>query len=196
MAVELGKPAAIVGVPFTTVFAKTRSADLSAGWALIDPTTHVFTKARYSACPTLRYVPEDKYFYLIVLFSRVANHTHPGAARPPALVEQHRALVGDPCCYVQWIVRSKNLSTWQGSPRNPILGWPDLSDHMITPGSLLDTDGTPAQKATSKNYTNINRSDMDLVELPANFVADLVGGAGGASRRAAPIGSPCSPARP
>eukprot|EP01051_Picozoa_sp_SAG22_P030376 SAG22_NODE_11746_length_471_cov_0.782258_1_plen_46_part_10 len=46
------------------------------------------------------------------------------------------------------------------------MGWPDLSDHMVTPGSLLDTDGTLTQKAIGGNYTNINRSDMDLVELP------------------------------
>ena len=46
---------------------------------------------------------------------------------------------------------------------------PDWSDRMITPGSLLDVHGTPHMKwvGTSKNYSDINRSDQDMVELPA-----------------------------
>jgi hypothetical protein len=56
MAIELNAPADIVGNPFTSVFAKTTSDDLSRGWELLDPTTHVYTKERYVryqswACP-------------------------------------------------------------------------------------------------------------------------------------------------
>ena len=33
--------------------------DLSKGWELLDPSTHMFTKERYNACPTIRYLPSD-----------------------------------------------------------------------------------------------------------------------------------------
>jgi hypothetical protein len=58
------------------------------------------------------------------------------------------------------------------------MGWPDWSDHVITPGSLLDTLGVASQKEIGrnlegKNYSDINRSDQDMVELPPSFVAQL-----------------------
>jgi hypothetical protein len=73
MAIELNAPKAIVGNPFTSVFARTQSEDLSRGWELLDPTTHVYTKARYSACPTLRYFEEDQFFYMTTLFGEIRN---------------------------------------------------------------------------------------------------------------------------
>jgi hypothetical protein len=61
-----------------------------------------------------------------------------------------------------------------------MMGWPDWSDHVITPGSVLDTLGSAAQKAIGRNlqgtnYSDINRSDQDMVELPSSFVAQLKG---------------------
>ena len=46
MAIELNAPASVVGVSFASIFAKTPSSDLSKGWALLDPSVHVFTKDR------------------------------------------------------------------------------------------------------------------------------------------------------
>ena len=70
MAIELAAPARFVGQPFSTAFAVCAGCDtdLSHGWALLDPATHLFTKDRYNACPTIRFVPEDGYFYLLTLF--------------------------------------------------------------------------------------------------------------------------------
>ena len=61
-----------------------------------------------------------------------------------------------------------------------MMGWPDWSDHVITPGSVLDTLGSAAQKEIGwnlqgKNYSDINRSDQDMVELPPSLVAQLSG---------------------
>ena len=128
MAVELGAPAAIVGTPFTSVFARTAATDLSAGWALLDPVTHVYTTARYSACPTLRYFAEDEYFYMTTLFGNVPNsstaaHTTAPMDRPAAGAGAGAGTAGYPCCFVTYLVRSRDLIVWEGAARNPIMGW-------------------------------------------------------------------------
>jgi hypothetical protein len=187
MAIELNAPAAIVGVPFTTVFAKTPSLDLSTGWTLLDPTTHVYFKARYSACPTIRYFEEDQYFYMTTLFGGVPNGSKPWPD-PPAVssaggqfssqpLTTSDSSGGYPCCFVTVLVRSRDLISWQGTSQNPLHGWPDWSDRVIYPGSLLDTLGTAHQQwiGTALNYSDINRSDQDMVELPPDFIAQLPG---------------------
>jgi hypothetical protein len=73
-------------------------------------------------------------------------------------------------------VRSRDLMTWEESPiggnETIIMGLPDGKDrsgpdHRITPGSLLDQQGSAVEKAMCKNQTDdINRSDMDMVTLP------------------------------
>ena len=95
----------------------------------------------------------------------VANHSN------GTLVASTATGGGYPCCFVTWLVRSKDLSHWEESKNNPMMGWPDWSDHVITPGSLLDTLGTASQKEIGRNlegrnYSDINRSDQDMVELP------------------------------
>jgi hypothetical protein len=69
---------------------------------------------------------------------------------------------GYPCCFVTMLVRSKDLTTWEFSAHNPLMGWPDWSDRVITPGSVLDTHGTAKQKqiGTNQTYSDINRSDQ------------------------------------
>jgi hypothetical protein len=69
---------------------------------------------------------------------------------------------GYPCCFVTMLVRSKDLITWEFSAHNPLMGWPDWSDRIITPGSVLDTHGTAKQKqiGTNQTYSDINRSDQ------------------------------------
>ena len=171
MAIELNAPPAIAGASFASIFAKSASAaDLSTGWALLDPRLHVFTKARYSANPVLRYFPADGYFYLITLFSDVPNRTRAGEARDA------------PCCYVEWLVRSKDLKAFEEAAANPLLGWPDWSDRVIMPGSLLQQLGSQEQKTlgTHPTWSDIDRSDMDMAELPQEFVAKLDGAPPGA----------------
>jgi alpha-L-fucosidase len=91
MAFEVGKPAEVAGRPFTNRFAV--SDDL-VHWQLL-PEPHVFTKERYSACPSIRYL--DGYFYMFYL-----------EARPGPTYETH-------------LVRSTDLVHWESSPLNPVL---------------------------------------------------------------------------
>jgi hypothetical protein len=112
-----------------------------------------YTPARYSACPTIRF--DGTYFYLLTLFAGVPNGTEPSSGN------------GYPCCFVEWLVRSTDLSVWTEASANPVLGWPGPQDRVIMPGSLLDTLGTPEDKALARGETDdINRSDIDFVFVP------------------------------
>jgi hypothetical protein len=59
MAIEVGEPKEVVGVPFTIFFAE--SQDLL-NWKLL-PQECVYSKQKYTACPALRYL--DGYYYMI-----------------------------------------------------------------------------------------------------------------------------------
>jgi hypothetical protein len=169
LAIELGSPSALIGQRFTSVFATcddcASSGDLSSGWTVLDPHTHIYRKDRYSACPTLRWY--EGFFYVITLYEGVANPKGP-----------HCNSQSKPwgACLAEHIVRSRDLQHWEESPvggnETIIMGLPDgddLSgpDHKIIPGSLLDVHGIEAEKAYCHNETDdINRSDMDMVTLP------------------------------
>lgn len=170
MAIELQAPQSVVGVPFSTAFAVCDGcgSDLSTGWRLLDASTHLFTKARYNACPTIRYVPSDGYYYLLTLFSGVT----PGNT------------------FDTVIVRSKDLSSgsWSPTPSAPQIvlapdNHPGSIEHRPMPGSTLDLCGDECQRwngsavppqhvtgtafrANAKNYTDIDASDIDFVQLP------------------------------
>ena len=89
MAVELGGPASLIGVPFTAAFAVCEACaaggDLSRGWRLLS-FLHVYTKARYSACPTLRFF--GGWFYLVTLF----EGQHHGIVQPWTLKSSNTTL--------------------------------------------------------------------------------------------------------
>lgn len=84
LAIELGSPSSLIGARFTSVFAACTSCvgtvasepDLSKGWEVLDPTTHIYRKDRYSACPTLRWY--KGYYYLVTLFENVGKSCHHG----------------------------------------------------------------------------------------------------------------------
>jgi len=107
MAVEVGGPREVVGVPFSIFFAD--SKDLLA-WKLL-PQDHVYSKEKYTACPALRYL--DGYFYMIYL-----------EARPGPTYETH-------------IVRSKDLKRWESSRFNPVMAFSDedkaVANSKLTP---------------------------------------------------------------
>eukprot|EP01043_Picozoa_sp_COSAG02_P057661 COSAG02_NODE_7039_length_3214_cov_14.690851_4_plen_423_part_00 len=170
MAIELQAPANVVGVPFSTAFAVCDGcgSDLSIGWRLLDASAYLFTKARYNACPTIRYVPSDGYYYLLTLFSSV----------PPGNT------------FDTVIVRSKNLTSgsWSPTPTAPQIvlapdNQPGSIEHRPMPGSTLDLCGDECQRwngsvvppkdvtgtafrANAINYTDIDASDIDFVQLP------------------------------
>eukprot|EP00658_Telonema_sp_P-2_P036810 TRINITY_DN26552_c0_g2_i1.p1 TRINITY_DN26552_c0_g2~~TRINITY_DN26552_c0_g2_i1.p1 ORF type:complete len:255 (-),score=49.50 TRINITY_DN26552_c0_g2_i1:134-898(-) len=183
LAIELGSPAALIGTRFTSVFAIceqcARTGDLSAGWTILDPTSHIYRRDRYSACPTLRYF--NGYFYLVTLYEGVPNPKGAHCNSDSSTWDQ---------CLAEHIVRSKDLMVWEESPyggnQTILMGLPDgkdLSgpDHRIIPGSLLDQFGTPAEKNYTQSQTDdINRSDMDMVTLASGetYVVWLSGNQG------------------
>ncbi len=91
MAIEVGKPPEVVGVPFTMRFAESKNL---LDWSLL-PKECVYTKERYSACPAMRFL--DGWFYMTYL-----------EARPGPI-------------YETYLVRSRDLIRWESSPLNPVL---------------------------------------------------------------------------
>jgi hypothetical protein len=103
MAIEVGEPKEVVGVPFTIFFAESR--DLRS-WKLL-PQECVYSKEKYTACPALRFL--EGYFYMIYL-----------EARPGPTYESH-------------IVRSKDLKRWESSRLNPVLAFSDEDKRIVNP---------------------------------------------------------------
>ncbi|MCD6350613.1 MAG: hypothetical protein J7M26_00730 [Armatimonadetes bacterium] len=134
MAFEIGKPADIAGHPFTTCFA--RSDDL-VHWELLDPHRYVYSRDRYTACPSLRYV--RGWYYMIYL----------------------EALRGG---YAPYIVRSRDLVSWESSPFNPIMRWGDEDKRIANPRL------TAAEREHIAGARNINNSDVDLAEWQGEVV--------------------------
>ena len=92
-------------------------------------------------------------------------------------------------CLAEHVVRTQDFLTWHEATQSTeggiagntstIMGLPDGDDlrgldHQITPGSFLDQANSSAfnsAKARCKNQTDdINRSDMDMVTLPAGML--------------------------
>lgn len=140
MAVEFDEPAARAGVPYTIAFAE--SADLRA-WRLL-AAEHDYSPDRYTACPALRHV--DGWFYMLYL----------------------EALPGP--VYEQWLVRSRDLRTWEPSPRNPVLRHFTEDRRVAAPGL------TEAQRERIRGAVDRNNSDMDLCEFRGRTIINYAWG--------------------
>jgi alpha-L-fucosidase len=103
MAIEVGEPKEVVGVPFTIFFAE--SKDLLT-WKQL-PLDRVYSKEKYTACPALRF--QGGYFYMIYL-----------EARPGPTYESH-------------IVRSRDLRRWESSRLNPVLAFSEEDKRIANP---------------------------------------------------------------
>jgi alpha-L-fucosidase len=125
MAIEVGRPPEVVGVPFTARFAESR--DLKA-WRLL-PDDRVFTKDRYSACPTIRHV--DGMFYMTYLEAR------PGPR------------------YETYIVRSRDLIRWESSPLNPVLAASE-QDRKVANPKLSEEQRAKISKAVDLNNSDVD----------------------------------------
>jgi hypothetical protein len=132
MAFEIGDPPDECGHPFTIRFAK--SADLW-DWALT-PSDCVYSKDRYTACPYIRYVPDDGNYYMIYLESL------PGWG------------------YVPYIARSEDLVKWQRSPVNPVLMFEEQEDKKLSNHFF-----SPEERARIDDALDVNNSDVDLCEF-------------------------------
>jgi hypothetical protein len=125
MAIEVGKPPEVVGVPFTTRFAESKDLE---HWTLL-PEDRVFTKERYSACPSIRFL--DGLFYMTYL------ETRPGPR------------------YETDIVRSKDLIRWETSPLNPVLVASEQDKQVANP-RLTDEQRTKIAGALDRNNSDVD----------------------------------------
>src|SRR4051795_4114229 len=125
MAIEVGKPPEVVGVPFTARFAE--SKDLKT-WTLL-PEDRVFTKERYSACPSIRHL--DGIYYMTYL------ETLPGPR------------------YETYIVRSRDLIRWEASPLNPLLDASE-GDRQIANPKLDDGQRNEVAGAADLNNSDLD----------------------------------------
>jgi hypothetical protein len=121
MAIEVGGPREVVGVPFTIFFAE--SPDLE-HWKLL-PLDRVYSKEKYTACPALRYV--NGQFYMIYL-----------EARPGPTYESH-------------IVRSPDLIHWLPSPLNPVLAFSAADKQIANPRLTADRQRVISQSLDINN---------------------------------------------
>ena len=90
----------------------------------------VHSKDRYTACPVIRYLPEDDYYYMIYL-------------------EQIPAWG-----FVPYIARSHNLKEWELSPVNPVIMFDDAEDKKIANFNL-----TREQQKRIEEALDVNNSD-------------------------------------
>ncbi|MEO2047314.1 MAG: alpha-L-fucosidase [Pirellulales bacterium] len=128
MAFEVGGPPEVVGAGFTNRFAE--SNDLL-NWKLLDEPA-VFTKERYSACPTIRY--EDGWFYVVYLESMGNSKYNPS------------------------IVRSRDLAIWESSPLNPIMRFDETDKRIANPRLTVAQQQTIA-KALNRNISDVDFCD-------------------------------------
>jgi len=104
MAIEIGAPPEEAGQPFTMRFLE---SDNLREWRLTPPEC-VYTKDRYSACPSLAFL--DGFYYMFYLESC-------------------------PGFYAEALVRSNDLVHWEPSPFNPVLKHSD-DDRKIASNAL------------------------------------------------------------
>ena len=131
------------------------------GRELLDPATHLFTTARYNACPTIRYMP-DGFFckphathlpepHVCTTFCRnilhkSCLHEHDGgiSSGTVAIADLLTLFSSVPPggTYDTVIVRSKDLAAWDPGPDKPRIvlapeNAPSSPEHSMMPGSTL-----------------------------------------------------------
>jgi len=137
MAFEIGAPPEETGVGFTSRFAV--SNDLR-HWTLT-PFDHAYSRERYTACPALRYLPGDGFYYMIYLEGHFPDWK-----------------------FESYIVRSRDLIHWESSPLNPLLTM-SPEDRLVANPAF-----TPEDRARIAAAENINNSDVDLCEFEGRTI--------------------------
>ncbi len=125
MAIELGEPPEVVGVGFTMRFAE--SQDLI-HWKITSE-DQVFSKDRYTACPTIRYL--DDHYYMIYLEAK------PGPS------------------YVPSIVRSRDLVKWESTPYDCVLNF-SPEDKKIANPALTEAQRKHIADAVNINNSDVD----------------------------------------
>lgn len=125
MAFEVGGPEDVAGQRFTGRFAE--SKDLRT-WSLLHEPA-VYTKEKYSACPTIRW--HDGWFYVTYL-NAIGGYR-----------------------FETNIVRSQDLAQWQDSPRNPVLTFDDR-DKAVASDRLSFAQITEIGKSLNRNNSDLD----------------------------------------
>ena len=132
IAMEAGSPREVVGVRFTIFFA---ASDDLMNWTCMDDSIR-YNDMRYTACPALRYLPEDDHYYMVCLEELPLKR------------------------YAPYIYRTRDFETWEIGIHNPVM-WISAEDRMIAPGAHL----TPEEEELARTYLNINDCDLDFCEF-------------------------------
>lgn len=132
MAFEVGQAPHDTGVRFTNYFAA--SPDLRQ-WTVLPVEQFVFAKDRYTACPSIRYLSDDRY-YMVYL----------------------EALPGP--VYETWMVRSADLVTWELSPLNPVLAH-SAGDKLIANPRLTCSQRAHIEQAENRNNSDMDLCEFD-----------------------------------
>ena len=102
MAIEIGEPPEEVGKRFTIRFAESQNL---LDWTRT-PADNVYSKEKYTACPSIRYI--DDWYYMVYL------EDYGGKWNPH-------------------IVRSRDLKQWESSPLNPVIEYSDEDKKFANP---------------------------------------------------------------
>ena len=132
LAIEAGRPAELVGKGFTNFFA---TSDDLVHWTMMDDSIR-YSDKRYTACPVLRYVAGDDYYYMICLEALPLKR------------------------YASYIYRTKDFMTWEVGLHNPVL-MVDENDRRIMEGRSFPKE----TEELIHTYLNINNCDIDLCEF-------------------------------
>ena len=95
-----------------------------------------YSDERYTACPVIRYIPEDDYYYMICLEELPLRR------------------------FESYIYRTKDFITWEIGYHNPIF-WTSPEDRNVMDGVSLPPDVIKE----IETQLNINNSDVDLCEF-------------------------------
>jgi alpha-L-fucosidase len=134
-------------VPFTAKFA--RSADLQA-WSKDGKA--LFGPDRYAACPCLRY--QDGYYYMLYL-----EHLKPDWR------------------FETYLTRSRNLSDWEPSPRNPIISPEEGEDINTSDPDMIEFEGQVYlyySIGDQRTYCKLKRATFPASGRPLTLTPDRV----------------------
>ncbi len=127
MALEIGSPKEVCGARFTFVFA--RSANLM-DWEMMPVEDHIYTKERYSACPTIRFV--DGQYYIVYLEG----------------IPGHR--------WVPYIIRIENFVDFEMGLKNPVMVFDDRDKIVQRPEKFSAEQLEYIQNAVNCNNSDVD----------------------------------------
>lgn len=127
LAIEIGGPSPLVGRPFTIIFAKSTNI---MDWELLDPTVHVFSRERYTACPSIRYF--DGFYYMVYL---------------EGLPELR---------WAPYIVRTKDFKVFEIGLINPFMMFDDDDKIIIHPERFTDEEIERVLNAVDCNNSDVD----------------------------------------